>query len=116
MSDTKHTPGPWFVVPLPWDESGCIVNAQTPDPHGGEFICHTDEGKWHGYDDEDIERWRANANLIASAPHLLNTCKRALDYMETYEEHQYPKGRELMDILRQSIARAEGRAPEADHA
>lgn len=71
---SKFTPGPWYVVDLLWDDSDCVV-ANREDPHGAEIICDTSESMWHGFAEDDVERWQANAVLIAAAPDLLAACK-----------------------------------------
>ena len=98
----KHTPGPWYVVGLPWDNGGCVV-ANADDPHCGELICTTDDRAWYDHTDEDEERWRADARLIAAAPDLLAACEAALLWLEAWSE-----GDESAEILRSAIAKAKG--------
>jgi hypothetical protein len=50
----------------------------------------------------------ANARLIASAPELLEACKRALDSIERIN-NGYEKGYLTVDFIREAIARAEGK-------
>ena len=64
---SKHTPGPWRVVPQGENESIVFVEADTPRKNG--FICDLD---WW---DSDIPEMTANtmadAHLIAAAPDML---------------------------------------------
>jgi hypothetical protein len=83
--DTKemHTPGPWHVVPRPWDEKGCTVNT-TKDPHVGKLICDTSLSDFLERDEHSLETMRANAKLIAAAPELLNACEKITEAISPY--------------------------------
>ena len=111
---SKFTPGPWFVVPLPWDDSGMIVTSKSEDPHEGETICRADDGIWHNFADDDIARWQANAKLIAAAPALLFAAKQALMALE--EGYDAPKIREdlkaAISAAEPVLSEAEGTEPE----
>jgi len=73
VRDDTHT-SPWFVVPPPWDNSAAHVTSASEDPHSGEFICFTDEGRWNDHSPDDVLRWQANAALIAAAPTAPHEC------------------------------------------
>ena len=102
-----HTKGPWFVVLVPWDDSACQVVSKSEDPHQGELICVTDENRWGEYSPEDIERWEANARLIAAAPELLEACKEALEF--TQDEYYVKRITSLTRKLQITIDKAEGK-------
>lgn len=89
---SKHTKGPWNALPA--DEYGMIDVLANTDMEGTLvsrlYVCPNAEEK-------------ANANLIAAAPDLLDACKRALLYLGT------PKQSQIAELLATSIAKAEGR-------
>lgn len=70
MSESKHTPGPWW-----WRrEKAKPVQGWYLAP--GVLIADGNDGT-PGGDEMD----RANANLIAAAPDLLNACEEAFDFL-----------------------------------
>lgn len=102
MSESKHTPGPWFV-------SGVRFRM-----NGGEWhsINRYDEAKKQ---DENIAcvgfdprngAGLTDARLIAAAPDLLEACKRASAILRG---DGAPGWGVAKDILNTAIARAEGR-------
>lgn len=99
----EHTPGPWYVIPLPWDETACCITSKDPDPHLGEFVCDASHF-FHDYADKDIKRWQANARLIASAPDLLAACILAREKISGIED----VFDELVIELDTAIAKATG--------
>lgn len=70
---TKHTPGPWHVVP--YGDGGSLV------------ICSDEAGDWRiafmatpsGYKAERDEI-KANAHLIASAPEMYEALERTVNH------------------------------------
>lgn len=107
----KHTAGPWAI-----DYHDTIGHIKSIAPHERgatptvarydlpEFIIPLDEQK-------------ANAYLIASAPELLEACKRALPWMgkliasRVHEDCVMPNDAvRTMEMLEAYIAKAEGRA------
>lgn len=114
MSDTKFTPGPWFVDlnnPL-CDDSYAVTT--------GEY----DTGDWIAsvrpiVDSETEmvrgEEYRANARLIATVPNLYAACEAA-EYALTLvtprygrlPEHDYLAG--IRDTLRGVLAQVRGEA------
>lgn len=86
MTNTKHTPGPWYVVDETRIEQkvfGMISNVR------GEVSPH--------YATEA----NANARLIAAAPELLEACEKALYDLQRYK---FLSAYEV----REAIARAKG--------
>jgi hypothetical protein len=83
MSNVKHTPGPWRVVPA--TNKGTVL-FHTVDPDGN--------GRWRGsvasvHSAEhimgiSIEERDANARLIAAAPELLAVAKAALAFIDSH--------------------------------
>ena len=88
----KHTPGEWKH----WSHGDIRVIRD----ESGSRICHFDYLTWSGRRPDD--EVKANANLIAAAPDLLEACKAALNMVET------DLGPPNWDILRAAIAKAEG--------
>jgi hypothetical protein len=87
---TKHTPGPWEIVPA--DKQIQI--------HAKGF-----KGSLALIDWSD-ERANADARLIAAAPELLDQCKDALTFM--LEMVPLPKDHPRCMALRAAIAKATG--------
>jgi hypothetical protein len=82
MSESKPTPGPWYVSQVGLTNGGerpittedgriCTVDCQTPFKRG--------EG-WQS----ECEVREANARLIAAAPDLLDALKRLLEFVEAH--------------------------------
>jgi|GEM_PF-1223333 len=91
MTETKHTPGPWFYRPDQYTDWGEV--------YAGQFrICQARDPLAMGHDILKLHRqagtdpWEPNARLIAAAPDLLG----ALDAM--YRAHHVhifsPRGQE----------------------
>lgn len=95
----KHSKGPWR-----YDGHG--VNSVE-----GERICKPSyEGPYSG-DNNRLERYDADCNLIASAPELLEACKLALDEIEKAAE-RFATDKETWlsyEALKNAIVKAEGR-------
>lgn len=102
------TPGPWFVIGLPWNEGAPFVNAGTADPHDGEVVC---DFTYMGYDDDlrETNNSEANAAAVAHAPSdvrlLLNIATAALDW---HDEHCACNGEAC--AIGEALARAEEEA------
>lgn len=98
----KHTPGPWFYG------GSCISG---PKHVIVARACHSWDGdrpEPKDYDrcaPRDLEEHRANAQLIAAAPDLLQACRDALNNFYG-EQYQSPRDRVVLDRLRDAIARA----------
>ena len=78
MSETKHTPGPWWVGTLPPPKWRYICDSN------GETVAAvaewTEEGDLH----HEFQNAKANAHLISAAPELLAACKRGRQKLATY--------------------------------
>lgn len=68
MSEAKHTPGPWAVVPADKAEHRWIVG----DAEGGSIASCEPMGPWMSAEEAD-----ANARLISAAPECLSVAKNA---------------------------------------
>jgi len=62
--------------------------------------------KWYGEDDCSSVENEANANLIAAAPELLESCKWALKIFELYKNH--PQMNSIRENLREVITKTKG--------
>jgi hypothetical protein len=97
--------GPWVAEHLTkWSR---VVAYKAHEPHegcpGSLVIVHVD-GK--------PEIRKEIANLISAAPELLDACKEMLNEMRAYvaeDEHDDTPNKELFDILKAAIAKAEGK-------
>jgi hypothetical protein len=87
----KHTPGRWYLVPLPNGDVGIKA-----DGHGFISVIR------HNSPNEDRNSEQVeNARLIAAAPDLLAACRIALPHIEK------STGDILMiEVLRSAIAKA----------
>lgn len=85
MSETKFTPGPWFI-----DGSGNISNtvkAVTGEWQLGEYaetVCSYQSALGPGTHthDAEVENSTANAHLIAAAPELYEALEQAFSVLE----------------------------------
>jgi len=89
MSEAKHTPGPWHIMPR--GQVGCdsfpICEVYDADPRN------------------DNPEQEANARLIAASPDLLAACKRLIDCLGPDGYHS-TAGKPACDAARAAIARA----------
>ena len=94
MSDTKHTQGPWRTL---WGQDTMAV--ETADDR---IVASAD------FDDDDdgipYDECKANANLIAAAPDLLEACEWMLEHCD----QGGVVGKEPCDNARAAIAKARG--------
>lgn len=75
MTDTKHTPGPWKIVPQSNGESLIAREFETGNqmrPKGLRIVGFVMQRG------DSLRADEANANLVAAAPELLEACERAL--------------------------------------
>jgi hypothetical protein len=91
LTKPTHTPGDWESIAF---GDGCVING--PD---GLRVAMT-----YGRDGEGEER--ANADLIAAAPDLLEACKEAEECIRT--GGHFADSNRTMEMLRAAIARATG--------
>lgn len=91
---SKHTPGPWTIVPY---------------GNGDSLVIHADQSEWRicfmatpGQSPGAMDRIEANARLIAVAPEMLELLKRLDNSLESL-------GREFRLQIRDAIAKAEGK-------
>lgn len=94
MTDSKHTPGPWYFDPEHRPHHyGCNVGAET-----GECIATVAPGE--NGDSETI----ANARLIAAAPDLLAACEEFVRKVESGEA----RSKRSYAEMKAAISRAKG--------
>ena len=106
MTETAHTPGPWFVPDQALARETCIqADYGIACPGSGGAMSYTTTVCTLGWNSITPE-WEANARLIAAAPDLLEALK------EVVSEYDNPdNGRSLrwaIDEARAAIARATG--------
>ena len=102
MTEIKHTPGPWFVVPGVPDQHG---HTRAIVYHGNENICNLYVA---GRKRDDTVL--GDAALISAAPELLAACKAAQDALYVCVsggETGFDKKHDALDVLRAAIAKAE---------
>ena len=113
MSNTKHTEGPWYVTTgvhsettEMYDKGETWFNVNGPDG----VIADVLHGRCLSADEEEAE---ANAQLIASAPSLLEALKECEEYFDDkadVAEGFYPtpnKEMQLLTTIRNAIKQAE---------
>lgn len=78
MTVSKHTPGPWFVDGVNYDDA---ISIGAIDPRDGKRFRVAGV---HGIDDHCVHchQSEANVSLIAAAPDLLEALQDALRLME----------------------------------
>jgi hypothetical protein len=86
--ETLHTPGDWYAT------QGQIVSQDT-----GKTLALIP------YYDESNEEQTANANLMASAPKLLDALKEALDQLQSWNPESEPTFtmRRVEEAIQQAI-------------
>lgn len=88
MSESKHTPGPWYV-------DGVYINS------AAGLICEIPTS----FDDDPLAE--PDARLIAAAPDLLEAAQKVID--EAARMAMTTRRRKIFDNLAAVIAKAEGR-------
>lgn len=79
MTNTQHTPGPWYI--------GKDFSDQGRHIYAEKKVRHEDGDEWHPLiastdDDERLVNWQANAVLIAAAPDLLKALQEFVRVMD----------------------------------
>ncbi len=96
MSDCRHTPGPWFSLPLTEDENNAVVYRLQKNQYGQTIAACEINMNQPG-------EVNANAQLIAAAPDLLEACEEALSKMNEYSMLQED------NFLSRAIDKAKGK-------
>lgn len=108
MGESKHTPGPWLLMPMAYGYDLCVEGA-TPGGYGGWFV------ELHTLSNEDLrQEFDANARLIAAAPEMLAALKLAEDVLSRapFSTNIWPNDMHPntgIAQIRRAIAKAEGR-------
>jgi hypothetical protein len=89
---TKHTPGPWKLIP--YGENRWIVEAKSEDPILGEEPCMV-----------LLFASEADARLTVATPELLDAAKQAIQALEIFQAGN-PSG--TLSMLKAAIAKAKG--------
>lgn len=97
MSKPQFTPGPWTPVKVP----------------GGDYrIQYNSKGNWLGlvyHDDDQPERAKADARLIAAAPELYEALVIAQDYAQwVFQQHGEPDVGLDLKRINAALAKARG--------
>lgn len=95
----KHTKGPYYSKPI--NSYLHQIRAKDPKNHAYEVVV-AECGRWG----TDPESTKANAELMAAAPELLQACKAAVISLigdETFSEYK-----DLIDTLQAAIQKAGG--------
>jgi hypothetical protein len=99
MSNTKHTPGPWYY------ESGEVVGDPNDTEHTVIAMAHRESSNKYRPTERD-----ANMRLCSVAPELLAVCKAARDGMSLTGESAMTDGERdtVIRLLSLAIEKAEG--------
>ena len=82
MKNPKHTPGPYSVLEA---VSGLQITAKAQtEPYQGQAVAIAEVRSWDG--EPPINQVRANADLFAAAPELLEACSIVSDRLEAWAE------------------------------
>jgi len=98
MRNAKHTPGPWKHI-----GNGIVAPVNDPKEKHGEI-----DASVFG---DTVEQNRANGNLIAAAPEMLEACKVAFAWSCTRSETRHKwtaSDQKVHEVLKRAIAKAEG--------
>lgn len=108
----KHTPGPWSAE-FDADDPELPINIEKD---GGAIACVYNLDDFPCVLKEDESRVsaeaKANANLIAAAPELLEALTRVRDWLSSFEmppTSTLAEKQEHLAIIDKAIAKAEGR-------
>lgn len=94
---TKHTPGPWKVLEIKNDKELM-------------FIVKSDErmiGSFHGFYSDADDKLKADANLLAAAPEMLEALENALRLLAVAENNNAFKDCALPLIGKKTIEQIE---------
>lgn len=109
MSETKHTPGPWYIDP---DKPTMVLDG--PLKTAGEIVAQCGASAKLGIAMHiSIASSQANARLIAAAPELLEALKEARRWMYGIPAENgatCETKSEMVDMMDAAIAKAEGGA------
>lgn len=99
--ETKHTRGPWKVEHDERADIFCLV-----DPQGLRITSDETVG-----DHKSGSECRANFDLMAAAPELLEAAQAAVYFLHTacLTDPRWQGGKVGLDMLRAAIAKAEGK-------
>lgn len=115
MSEFKGTPGPWQITRNQYSEYCSTENC--------ELAIKGNDGEMNlvvaGVVSDCIDEHKANANLIAAAPDLLQTLQTLVDRIDYYaslpdrgevniEDWAYTAGSDDMNAARAALAKALG--------
>lgn len=106
-TQTTPTAGPWTALRLNWGYQ--IIAYPFPGRPTQADVVAAIGGKTP--DPRDDRRARADATLIAAAPHLLAACRQARDWLDRFATHapiHFGGEEELVGILDRAIDAAEG--------
>jgi hypothetical protein len=113
MSNIKHTPGKWIVdesikytisVISPWSKENDVSNSAVFGDYRGGIIC---SANWNtGV--PSYEQALANAQLISSAPELLEALKMCVNYVGAGANDSEPL-KNAWEKAKNAIAKAEGK-------
>ena len=109
MSEAKHTPGPWTVLPEELDRDYIRIRGTVL---GGRYkIANVLHPSGRNLSKElqkrEAEETRANARLIAAAPKLLEACEALLDGLDDYWITT-AEGEAAVEAAKEAIAEAKG--------
>lgn len=120
---SKHTPGPWHCSYGQWgdhsEDLGGGMTIYMGEASRGKATIRTSHHILYGEDiyegDSEFEEIRANANLIAAAPEMLEALERAVEFLpdpSTRGVKTIPAPTQVAIDARAAIAKAKGASDE----
>ncbi len=106
MKEFKGTPGPWEIKPEEVDKHYIRIRGTRL---GGRFkVANVLTPFYEGVHEREAKETRANAQLIAAAPELLEALKLCVGAMETGMVDFNPSDEYAMGLAQAAIAKALG--------
>lgn len=109
MSEIKHTPGPWKLVPREVLEDDSVYSTHIVGGPREIQVCLLESfdaaKRAHEHPEKRSGIFDANARLIAAAPELLEAAQWAANYIDTIVD---PNALKVLASLREAIAKATG--------
>ncbi len=106
--DAKFTKGPWKMSEVYYRRCGFDPKIVITPQGQKKKVCTVQDSGMAGRS-ADVEKLKANANLISAAPELLEACEKTVARLNQLIQPNMLENTILED-LEQAIAKAEGRS------